>query len=49
MKKDDDNETIGLLICKEKNDVVAQWTIENAPVPIAISKYILQHVIPASN
>lgn len=46
LKKDDDNETIGLLICKEKNDVVAQWTVENAPVPIAISKYILSNIIP---
>lgn len=49
LKKNDDNETIGLLICKEKNDVVAQWTVENAPVPIAISKYTLQNVIPSSN
>lgn len=46
LKKEDDNDTIGLLICKEKNDVVAQWTVENAPVPIAISKYILNNIIP---
>lgn len=47
LKRPDDNDTIGLLICKEKNDVVAQWTVENAPVPIAISKYILNNIIPA--
>lgn len=46
LKKEDDNDTIGLLICKEKNDVVAQWTVENAPVPIAISKYVLNNIIP---
>ena len=46
IKGQDDNETIGLLICKEKNDLVAQWTIENAPMPIAISKYILNNIIP---
>lgn len=46
LKKHDDNDTIGLLICKEKNDVVAQWTVENAPVPIAISKYLLKNIIP---
>ena len=45
LKGDDDNDTIGLLICKEKNDIVAEWTIENAPVPIGISKYELQNFI----
>jgi len=45
IKGDDDNDTIGLLICKEKNDIVAEWTIENAPVPIGISKYELQNLI----
>ena len=29
MKDKTDKNTIGLLICKEKNDVVAQWTVEN--------------------
>ena len=46
LKKVDDKDTIGLLICKEKNDVVAQWTVENAPLPIAISKYVLNNIIP---
>lgn len=48
LKGDDDNDTIGLLICKEKNDIVAEWTIENAPVPIGISKYELQNFISNS-
>ena len=45
IKGDDDNDTIGLLICKERNDVVAEWTIENAPIPIGISKYELRNLI----
>lgn len=45
IKGDDDNNTIGLLICKERNDIVAEWTIENAPVPIGISKYELQNLV----
>lgn len=48
IKGDDDNDTIGLLICKERNDIVAEWTIENAPVPIGISKYELQNLITNS-
>lgn len=43
--QDDDNDTIGLLICKERNDIVAEWTIENAPIPIGISKYELQNLV----
>ena len=43
IKGSDDNDTIGLLICKERNDIVAEWTIENAPVPIGISKYEIQN------
>lgn len=45
IKGDDDNDTIGLLICKERNDIVAEWTIENAPIPIGISKYELQNLV----
>lgn len=47
MKSDEDKNSIGLLICKEKNDVVAQWTLENANEPIGISTYNLQNVLPS--
>ena len=37
-----DQDTIGLLICKEKNDLVAKWTVEkNQLQPIGISEYEL--------
>lgn len=45
IKGEDDNDTIGLLICKERNNIVAEWTIENAPVPIGISKYEIQNLV----
>lgn len=47
MKSDEDKNSIGLLICKEKNDVVAQWTLENSNEPIGISTYDLQNVLPS--
>lgn len=35
-----DQDTIGLLICKEKNDLVTKWTVEkNQLQPIGISEY----------
>ena len=47
MKDKTDRNTIGLLICKEKNDVVAKWTVENLSEPIGISTYSLKKVLPS--
>lgn len=45
IKGKEDNDTIGLLICKEKNDIVAQWTVEKSKEPIAITKYELKNLL----
>ena len=37
MRTDKDNPTIGLLICKDKNDVVAEYTLKNIESPIGVS------------
>ncbi len=47
IKTDEDKNSIGLLICKEKNDVVAQWTLENTNEPVGISTYDLKNVLPS--
>ena len=47
MKTEFDKDTIGLLICKEKNDVVAQWTVEKSGEPIGISTYELKNILPS--
>lgn len=46
LKKEGDNPTIGLLICKSKDDVVAQYSLESSAVPIGISEYDLQKLYP---
>ncbi len=47
IKGPDDGDTIGLLICKEKNDLVAQWTVEkNQWQPLGISSYELTKLYP---
>ena len=38
-KTDRGNATIGLLICKDKNDVVCEYSLEQISQPIGISKY----------
>lgn len=46
-KTEYDKETIGLLFCKEKNDLVAQWTVEKSEQPIAITRYELEKLLPS--
>lgn len=41
MKTEADNQTIGILICKDKDDVVAEYSLENIAQPIGIAKYEL--------
>lgn len=41
-----DNPAIGLLICKEKNDILAQYALESTTQPLGISQYELAKLIP---
>ncbi len=41
-----DNPTIGILICKSKNNTLAQYALEGTNQPIAISEYELQKLYP---
>ena len=41
-----DNPTIGLIICKNKDDVIAQYALESTNQPIGISAYELSNLLP---
>ncbi len=45
-KEGRDNPTIGLLICKEKDRIQAQYALESSSQPIAISEYDLDKFYP---
>jgi len=45
-KEGRDNPTIGILICKSKNNTLAQYALEGSNLPIAISEYDLQKLYP---
>lgn len=47
MKTDADNPTIGLMICKDKNSVVAQYALEAYNQPLGVSEYQLSKLYPA--
>lgn len=47
-KEGRDNPTIGLLICKEKNNLIAQYALESSSQPLGISEYELQQLYPTN-
>ncbi len=46
LKHPTDNPTIGLLICKNKNSVVAEYALANINHPIGVSEYELTKLFP---
>ncbi|MDR0566386.1 MAG: PDDEXK nuclease domain-containing protein [Prevotellaceae bacterium] len=48
LKHPQDNPTIGLLICKTKDNVLAQYALESSCQPIGISEYELTKLFPAN-
>lgn len=46
MRTEGDGPTIGLLICKEKDDVLARYCLENFSAPLGISQYDLPSLLP---
>lgn len=46
LRGEHDNKTIGLLLCRGKDEVVAQYTLSGYDQPIGISDYQLSKAIP---
>ena len=46
LKKDTDNPTIGLLLCKNKNNLVAEYSLKDMSKPMGISEYKISSVLP---
>lgn len=46
MKKDQDNPTIGLLLCKSKNNLVAEYSLKDMSKPIGVSEYRVTSSLP---
>ncbi len=46
LKGDGDNQTVGLLICRTKDNVLAQYAVNMINAPIGISEYELTNVMP---
>ena len=46
LKHPSDNPTIGLLICKNKNDIVAEYALKDIKQPIGVTEYQLTKLFP---
>jgi hypothetical protein len=46
LKKGNDNPTIGLLLCKSKNNVVAEYSLKDISKPIGVSEYKITNNLP---
>lgn len=46
LKTEYDNPTVGLLICKDKDNIEAQYSLEAYNLPLGISQYELSKLIP---
>jgi predicted nuclease of restriction endonuclease-like (RecB) superfamily len=42
----EDKPTIGLILCQEKNEIVAEYSLKNMSQPIGISEYQLTEILP---
>lgn len=48
LRKSWDNKSIGILICKTKDEVLARYALDTTGVPMGISAYELTHLVPES-
>ena len=46
MKSAQDNPSIGLILCKDKNKVVAEYALKDMTKPIGVSEYKLMNILP---
>ncbi len=45
LRSEGDNPSIGLLICRSKDDTVVEWSLQDVNKPIGVSSYQLQEVV----
>lgn len=49
LKKEEDNKTIGLLLCKHKDKTSVEWALKPTNVPIGVSSYEVQNYLPTED
>lgn len=45
-RKEGDNRTIGILLCKSKSKIIAEYALRNVSAPMGVSEYMLSKDLP---
>ncbi len=48
LKGDDDNPTVGLLICRDKDKTTVEWSLSDIAKPLGVASYDLENALNAS-
>lgn len=48
LKSSSDNPTIGLLLCRQKNNIIAEYTLRDMDKPMGVSEYRIADYLPES-
>jgi hypothetical protein len=46
LRKDGDNQTIGIILCKSKSKIIAEYALRSIKAPIGVSEYTLSKALP---
>lgn len=46
VKLDNENDSIGIIICKEKNRTVVEYSLKTSQMPIGVATYVTHHKLP---
>lgn len=46
LKTEQDNQTIGLILCKDKNKIKAEYALRGINTPIGVSEFRLTEILP---
>lgn len=46
IKQPDDNQTIGILLCREKNNIVAEFALRDIDKPMGVSEFSITEILP---
>lgn len=46
MRDESDNATVGMIICKDKNEIIAEYSLTDLHKPLGVSSYELKKILP---
>jgi hypothetical protein len=48
LRRDEDRPSIGLILCKSKNNIVVEYSLRDTAKPMGVAEYTLARSLPAN-